>query len=283
MNRIFGNTPVLAALSLSLAGLSSCGQPLVRNLQFVAQEEGGSTIAGFDTMVSIGSGALPDAKLPIYDPKAPSKFLGYVETHSDGAISLRVNLSEATKIHFTNDVLLPNGRELPVVLPHGVRPIAIPVINSNSKVYIAVGQKNIMAGLAVTLVADTAKSPDWMNVLKSFPSNIFYPFNISPAVKGTAGLFMGEKIGVSVFAVKSGDVTVAPTIASRPFQNPDFSDRGLSIMSSVYSASVKAVPSTLHSVSSAPEVFEMKTQHPTGSKMRRIQRALDKVRHTKID
>lgn len=280
MNRIFANAPVVVALTLSLTGLSSCGQSLVKNLQFVAQDEGGSFVAGFDTVVSIGSGALPDAKLPIYDPKAPANFLGYVETHANGQISLRVNLSQATKLKYANDAFLPNGRELPIVLPTGVHPIAIPVINSNSKVYVAVGQKNIMAGLAVTLVADTAKSSDWMNVLKSFASNIFYPFNISPVVKGTAGLFMGEKIGVSVFAVKSGDVNVTPSIANVPLQNPDFSRRGLAVVSSNFRTAMQGAPV---GISSVPEVFEVKTQHPTGSKMRKIQRALDKVRKTKID
>jgi hypothetical protein len=61
-----------------------------------------------------------------------------------------------------------------------------------------------MAGAAITLVANTASgSSDWLKVLQSLPTNIFYPFQIASDIKGTAGLFTGEKVGVGIFAVKS--------------------------------------------------------------------------------
>ena len=74
--------------------------------------------------------------------------------------------------------------------------VAIPVINSNSKVYVAVGSQNILAGVALTVVADTSTgNSDWLRILRGLPSNIFFPFTMAADVKGTAGLFTGEKVG----------------------------------------------------------------------------------------
>jgi hypothetical protein len=197
--------------------------------------------------------------------------LGYIETNPDGTLGVRVDVTEATKLQVTDGTLLPNGREIPITLPTGVTPIAIPVINSNSKVYIAVGSQNIMAGVAVTLLADNASaSTDWLRILQSLPANIFYPFQLNDKLKGTAGVFTGDKVGVGVFAVQTigGATTVAPTtfsLAGGPKVNSLAAVNGN-----------KPVPST-------PEVFGVHTQYPTGYKAYRIERALKKVRSTKLD
>src|SRR5690606_15285571 len=128
MNRLVA----MAVLAIPAMGLSGCGigKNLVKDLKFAAATEGGHLVAGFDTRVEMGDGALPEVKLPIYNPKSPAQFLGYVETHYDGGISVRVDVTEAAKLKVTDGNLLPNGREIPVTLPSGVEAIGIPVINS---------------------------------------------------------------------------------------------------------------------------------------------------------
>jgi len=264
---------MVATLSLTAAGMSGCGagSKLVKSLSFETGTENGHVMAGFDAKVEMGMGALPEVKLPIYDPNAPARFLGYLETHMDGSISVRVDVTEATHLRTTDGSLLPNGRDIPIVLPNGITPIGIPVINSNSKVYIAVGQQNIMAGVAVTLLADTSTgSSDWLRILQSLPANIFYPFNIAADIKGTARIFTGEKVGVGVFAIKTltgGNSTKPVTLAATTYKN------------SLAGNGTKPVVTP----GNTPEVFGVKTQYPTGYKMYRIQRALGKVRDTKLD
>lgn len=262
---------LLAVLALPVLGMSGCGmgKKLVRSLEFSAGDENGHLVAGFDAKVEMGLGALPEIKLPIYDPKSPSRFLGYIETHYDGGITLRVDVTEATKIKVTDGTTLPNGRQIPIALPTGVVPIAIPVVNSSSKVYLAVGQQNLMAGVAITLLADPAAgNTDWIRTLQKLPANLFYPFQIAADLKGTAGLFTGDKVGVGVFAVKT---------ISKPEKTLDFSGGDFSSTSLTTAQIRKVAPEA------KTEVFGVKTQYPVGSKMYRIVRALGKGRDTRLD
>ncbi len=262
---------MITALAVSATGMSGCGmgKKLVKSLQFSAGEENGHLMAGFDANVETGMGALPDVKLPIYDPKNPARFLGYIETLYDGTISLRIDVSEAAKVRVTDGTLLPNGREIPMALPREVVPISIPVIQSKSKVYLAVGEKNIMAGAAITLVADTSTgNAEWLKMLRSLSANIFYPFQIDSGLKGAAGLFTGDKVGVGVFAVK----TLSPREERMIESAPDVETVELASARFQRAMSLRA-----------PEFFGVKTQYPTGSRMNKIQRALVKVRDTRLD
>ena len=282
---------MVATVSLSAIGMSGCGagSKLVKSLNFSATEEGGHLMAGFDAKVELGMGALPEVKLPIYDPKSPARFLGYLETHFDGGITVRVDVTEAAHVKTTDGSLLPNGRDLPLVLPSGVVPIGIPVINSNSKVYLAVGRENIMAGAAVTLLADTSTgSSDWLKILQALPANIFYPFQIAADIKGTAGIFTGEKVGVGIFAIKSltGGTKPTTTVAATPdflTSAPKLSLKGYAGEATVSSLAALGGNKPTAKPAAGPEVFGVKTQYPTGYKMYRIQRALGKVRDTKLD
>lgn len=236
----------LTLIAFAILGLSGCGagKKLVQDLDFTTVEEDGHFVAGFDVKVEMGMGILPEFKLPIYDPNSPTHYLGYVETRTDGMITVRVDVNEAVKLPNTDGMKLPNGRDIPIALPAGVLPIAIPVVNSNSKVYLAVGQQNIMAGVALALEADSSEANgDWLRILQQLPANLFYPFQIATDLKGTAGIFTGNKVGVAVFAVKT---------------LPSFRE-------------VK------------DEVFGVKTQYPIGYKMVRIKRALESIRETQLD
>jgi hypothetical protein len=255
----------LGVAALALNGCGSGGQ-IVQSLDFSASQDSGHLLAGFDAKVNLDQGLLPDAKLPIYNPKNPVQLLGYIETNPDGTVSIRVDVTEATKLQTTDGTLLPNGRMIPITLPAGVEPIGIPVINSNSKVYVAVGSQNIMAGVAVTLLADNGStSTDWIRILQSLPTNIFYPFQVNQNLKGTAGLFTGDKVGVGVFAVQTIGNAI-PTLGL-PSSKLSLAEAG----------------GSKPTVSSSGEVFGVRTQYPTGMKAYRISRALKKVRATKLD
>jgi hypothetical protein len=288
MNKI----SMLATLGVSALALNGCGSgtQIVKSLSFTAGQDNGHLVAGFDAKVTLGQGSLPDAKLPIYNPKAPAQMLGYIETNPDGTVGVRVDVTEATKLQVTDGRLLPNGRDIPITLPAGVAPIAIPVINSNSKVYIAVGAQNIMAGVAITLIADAASaSTDWLKILQSLPANIFYPFQLNPKLKGTAGVFTGDKVGVGVFAVQTlGGTTTSPTTPTAPtttvFAAKVLGSRaGSSVASKVVSLSSLAQVNGNLPVPSTPETFGVRTQYPTGYKAYQIENALSEVLETELD
>lgn len=264
---------MMATLAVGMSGCGA-GSKLVQTLNFSANDEAGHLMAGFDAKLDMGNGMLPDVKLPIFDPNSPGRFLGYLETHFDGGLSIRIDVTESAHVRTVDGSFLPNGREIPLVLPAGVTPIAIPVINSNSKVYLAVGSQNIMAGVAVTLAAGTSTSgSDWVRVLNSIPANIFYPFQIASDIKGTAGMFTGDKVGVGVFAIK--------TLGSAAGSVSTFAggDAGLGVKSLAAVGGSRLAPAQ----DAKPEVFGVKTQYPVGLKAYRIQRAVAKVRETKLD
>ena len=76
MKKMNKKISILAALGFSAVALSGCGaQQIVRNLSFTAGQDNGHLVAGFDAKVTLGQGSLPDAKLPIYNPKAPAQML----------------------------------------------------------------------------------------------------------------------------------------------------------------------------------------------------------------
>jgi hypothetical protein len=276
MKKMQNKVLMVAVLGVSVFALNGCGagKQIVKSLSFTAGQDNGHLVAGFDAKVTLGMGTLPDAKLPIYNPKAPGEMLGYIETNPDGTLGVRVDVTEATKLEVTDGTLLPNGREIPITLPAGVVPVAIPVINSNSKVYVAVGSQNIMAGVAVTLLADNNSSgTSWLEILRSLPANLFRSFQLNATLKGTGGVFTGSNVGVGVFAVQTigSPSSVAPNISFA------------SMETGVTTNTLAAVNGGNKPVPNAPEVFGVHTQYPTGRKMFRIQNALRKVRHTKLD
>jgi hypothetical protein len=279
---------------VSVMALNGCGSgtQIVKTLSFSAAPDTstGDLMAGFDAQVTLGQGSLPDATLPIFNPNVPVQTLGYITTSSTGLVSLRVDVTQAAKVHVTDGTLLPNGNLIPVTLPAGVVPIAIPVINSNSKVYLAIGSQNIMAGVAVTLAANNATSTtNWLQILQSLPANLFYTFTINPTLKGTAGVFTGTNVGIGIFAVQTlgkaptttttvaanvsmDSATVAPKLSAQVARSRGFAIRSLAAVTEAPAAST-----------TAPEVFGLHTQHPTGSRLNKIQRALLKVRSTRLD
>ena len=90
--------------------------------------------------------------------------------------------------------LLPNGTHLPISL-NGAKVVGIPVANSESMVYVAIQDQQVMVGAAIG-IRDIAPS--------STALNIFLPVQINDLVSGMGGMYFGQKSGVGVFAMKSG-------------------------------------------------------------------------------
>ncbi len=210
---------VLGSAFLLVASGCGMGRKVVSNVAVENQIVGSDLYVSLDATLSSGALYLPNVKLPLYHPKNPSQQLGEIETNGL-KISVRVNASQALNLRDLSDrVSLPGGSDLPLVLPQGLKPIGIPVFNSNSMVYLAVSGQQVMIGIAVAIAKE-----DRLNL----PLNIFLPFNISPEVAGTAGFFLGQKQGVAVFALREGAVAGSGSALASTSSNPSAaSDAGL--------------------------------------------------------
>lgn len=200
LDRVFTRSLAAVALAAALTGCGA-GTKVVSNVAFTNEVVNGDLYAGVDATLAPGSITLPAAVLPLYNPKNPSETLGRIETNGLHIIA-SVNASAALNLPDAVDgTKLPGGSAIPLVLPAGLKPIAIPAFNSNSLVYLAINGNQIMVGVAVSILKE-----DGLNI----PLGLFLPFTINSQISGTAGFFLGEKQGVAVFALK--DAPAAPTL-----------------------------------------------------------------------
>lgn len=181
-----------AAFGFFLMGCGA-GKGVISNAVFTSATQGSDLMLGLDATMASGGLVLPNVTLPLYNPKNPSQVLGMVQTNG-AHIIVEVNATQALQLpELADGTKLPNGAALPLTLPAGLNPIAIPVFNSNSLVYLAVTGQQVMLGVAVSILKE-----DRLNL----PLSIFLPFTISKEVHGTGGFFLGEKQGVGVFAIR---------------------------------------------------------------------------------
>jgi hypothetical protein len=244
-----------AGLALGLMGCGA-GSKVVSSVVFSDEVSGGDLYAGIDATLTPGSITLPPATLPLYNPKNPSQTLGEIETNGLHIIA-RVNTSAALNLpDLADGTVLPSGAAIPLVLPAGLKPVAIPAFNSNSLVYVAINGNQILVGVAVSILKEDR--------LK-LPLSLFLPFTISPEISGTAGFFLGDKQGVAVFALK--DSATAPTL-------PTVTVTGLSTLAAT-SAS-RALPAMTGKI-------EVQSEAITSSTLNKFQRAQRHLRHVRLD
>ncbi len=189
-------------IALSLTGCGG-GKGIIDKVTFANSVQNNELYVGLDATMAAGGLVLPDVTLPLYNPKNPAQTLGII--HTNGlSIKVDVNASQALKLpNIVDGTKLPSGAPIPLILPSGLVPIAIPAINSNSLVYLAVNGNQIMIGVAVSILKEDR--------LK-LPLNISLPFTINSEIRGTAGFFLGEKQGVHVFALRSPVAAPGPTV-----------------------------------------------------------------------
>lgn len=236
------------AFVLIAPGLAGCGagSKVVTGVAFTDEVVAGDWIAGIDATLALGGVSLPSAKFPLYNPKNPSQVLGGIETRGDHVL-VEVNATEALNLpDLADGSRLPNGDSIPLQFPSGLTPIGIPAFNSNSRVYVAIHGKQIMIGVAISILKEDS--------LK-IPLSLFLPFSIagSTPISGMGGFYLGEKQGVAVFALKDSSQAAA---------NPAFA-RATS------SASTSRI--------------EIRDEAITRSKLKKFQRARDRMRGVRLD
>jgi hypothetical protein len=243
---------------LVAVGMTGCGagSKVVTDVQFSNEVIGADLYAGIDATLAPGSIVLPNVKLPLYNPKNPSQVLGEIETNGLHIIA-HVNASQALKLpDLADGSTLPSGAAIPLNLPAGLKPIAIPAFNSNSLVYVAINGNQIMVGVAVSILKEDS--------LK-LPLNLFLPFTISREITGTAGFFLGDKQGVAVFALRDADV--APNL-------PAPAPSGAKTLAGVSAA--RALPEMIGRI-------EVKSEGTNYSTLRKFSRAQKSMRNVRID
>lgn len=274
-----GNSKILVLGSLISLAFMGCGagNGIISNVAFTNSVINGDLSVGIDATMSAGGLVLPDVALPIYNPQNPSQLLGELQT-SGAHIIVQLDATQALKLPGMIDgTKLPSGSAIPVSLPQGMSPIAIPVFNSNSLVYLAVNGQEVMLGVAVSILKE-----DNLNL----PLNVFLPFTISPEIHGIGGFFLGAKQGVAVFAINqpgalpavTPSVTSAPTIASTILSK--FSSLGSAQSGGIVPL---AATSAATSVSAPAAPIQVISAPLTSSKIRRLQRTWNSIDQVQID
>ncbi len=249
---------------LTLMGCGA-GKGVISHVTFSNEITNNELYVGLDATMAAGGLVLPNVTLPLYNPKNPAQTLGTIHTNGTHIIA-QVNATQALKLPGLIDgTKLPSGASIPLTLPAGLTPVAIPAFNSNSLVYVAVSGQQIMLGVAVSILKqDNLK----------IPLNIFLPFTISPEISGTGGFFLGDHQGVAVFAIR--EPTAAPTVTSTKLALAASSNPGMTMKSIRGAAGVSS--------SGAGEFagrIEVKAEPLTNSKVRRLRNTwygLDDVR-----
>lgn len=250
----------LSLMAFAAVALSACGSGgrVVKSLTFANETIDSMPYTGFDAKLNLGDVDLPYAQLPVFTKT--NKVIGYIGTGGQ-QISLRLSVQDLAGGNLELDAAtLPNGRPLPISLPADIIPMAIPIKGSNAKVYFALGNQNIMAGVGLTLKVTSTNGElrNWDDYL-GIPANIFFPVTINSTLKATAGVFTGEKFGVGVFAVQT-----------------------LKQQTSGLFGGIAAFSKT-GKVSGGKEFFGVKEQQPSSRNMYKINSALEDVRTVSID
>lgn len=188
--------PTLVSLLVlaSLTALSGCGKGtrVIHDLKLNASTQDQHLLVELEAKLMQADFTLPSVVLPLIDPKRPERRLGELETRGN-YVFVRVDATEAARFPLADGSKLPNGTSIPVNL-NGMTPIGIPVDGTNSMVYLAANDQQLMLGAAITIRKDdSAKTP----------FNVFLPIQINNEISGTGGMYFGEKQGIGVFAVRT--------------------------------------------------------------------------------
>ncbi len=183
--------PLILVSGIALTGCGA-GSKVIRDLKLDATTENNQVLVEMQATLMQAQFTLPSVVLPLIDPKRPERKLGELETRAN-QIFVRVNATEAARFPLIDGTKLPNGTGIPVNL-NGLTPVGIPVGGSNSVVYLASGNHQLMIGAAVTIKKDDNNKS---------PFNIFLPVQIHPEIVGNGGMFFGSRQGIGVFALRT--------------------------------------------------------------------------------
>ncbi len=189
MKTFFFNKATMLAVTLASTLLfTACGKQqhqLVKDVNLAAYTEEGEIYTEIVTTMDFGNMTLPSLELPVKHPKT-SEQLGTVAMYArfDGLneIKLDVNLSRAFAIQGQNNATLPNGTAIPVGGLGDTPIVALPIGDTQAKVYLALDSGVAVAGFAIS-IKEFAGIGNSVGTINFFPA-----FNIGD-VRGTAGIY----------------------------------------------------------------------------------------------
>jgi len=121
------------------------------------------------------------------------EIIGNLKMQNGNQIQLDLSLSKIFNAQISDDILLPNGRQLPFILNDGVKIFSFEESSTHVKVFVAVDDMLAVAGIAIPISGMPFDS-------SLDPFNFFLPFNIK-GVKGAAGTFHGPNDGQNGVAI----------------------------------------------------------------------------------
>ncbi len=258
-----------SVVAFALMGCGANGKGVISNVAFSNSITNNELYVGLDATMASGGLVLPNVTLPLYNPKNPAQTLGTIQTNGTHII-VAVNATQALKLPgLVDGTKLPSGAAIPLVLPAGLTPVAIPAFNSNSLVYVAVSGQQIMLGVAVSILKQ-----DGLNL----PLNVFLPFKINAEISGTGGFFLGATQGVAVFALRE-PAAAPPTATIAKFASLASPAKASLTMQSIRSAA----GATASGTGELAGRIEVKVEPLTNSKIRRLQRTWDSLDDVQID
>lgn len=190
----------LSIMLISLGLFQSCGKgsgqnQYVSDIYLETKTIDGDSWIYLKSVLNIGGLSLPSLALPIVDPRNPGEQFGEVSMipvlgGQSNEISIGVNLSKAANLPTQAGISLPNGQGLPLRVPAGVDLMQLTVGQTNSKIYLGLGNDTAFMGFAVAI-------KEFDQIARYLPgANIFMGFNIK-GVLGSAGIFTSDVSGQS--------------------------------------------------------------------------------------
>ena len=170
--------------------LFSCGK--IQKVEFTIEDQNEESFYHLVTKVDKSSYKLPVFSLPLYD-FSQGLIVGQMTVTGDNTIDLLLNTSVVDDIDMGIDWKLPNGKPIPYVLKPETKTYNFQIGNSQSQIYLAFEKDQAILGLSLNISQlPPTQVPGGLNA--------FIPFN-NDRLTGTMGLYMGQQVGTSGFAL----------------------------------------------------------------------------------
>lgn len=172
--------------------VTSCGDHLKRIEVYKYYPEENKTYIKLIASVDSSRYKLPIMQMPLYDFHR-GVFVGDFETTSDNHIILKLHDSLLPELEFDSEWKLPNNREVPYIIDPKTQVYTFNVGQSKSRVYIALGHKSAVLGMAINMRGlKPSRENEGINILVPYTKN---------DLSGAIGLYIGTEQDQSGFAL----------------------------------------------------------------------------------
>ena len=177
-------------ITLFTCQILSCGK--ITSFQFKIDNLNEESYYHLTTKVNQSNYRLPVFSLPLYDFSV-GLIVGEITVSGDNTIDLKLNTNVIDGIDMNIDWKLPNGKPIPYVLKPDTKTYHFQIGNSKSRVYLAFDKEQAILGLSLNI---SELSPTQV----AGGLNTFIPFD-REKITGTMGLYLGNQLGTSGFAL----------------------------------------------------------------------------------